>query len=213
MSAILIVDDHAVMRSGLARIIKADLSDAVIGEASDAQEAERQIEAREWDLVVLDIGLPGRSGLEVLQEAQRMQPKLPVLILTGLPDSEIAIRVFEKGAMGYLGKDCSAKVLIDAVRKLLDGGRYLTASLAEKLAANLRKHGCCNPPDSAAEIKGRMFEVLLLLGRGDTVKAIAADLGLSIKTVSTYRARVMERLELKSNADIVRYCLRRGLTE
>lgn len=213
MSSFLLVDDHTVLRSGLARLLKTSFPDAKLGEASDGDEALRLLETAAWDLLLLDIGLPGRTGLEILQEVQQRWPALPVLMLTGFTDDAVAIRVFEVGAMGYLSKECSEDDLLKAVHKLLKGGRYLTPSLAEKLAENLVKTHTPINPEKAPPLKGRMLDVLIRLGQGDTVKAIAADMQLSIKTVSTYRTRILERLRLKSNTDIVRYCLLRGLRQ
>lgn len=214
MRAFLIVDDHTILRNGLVRLLKAAFPDVMMGEAGEGNEALRLLQDQAWDVMILDIGLPGRSGLEVLQEAQRIRPELPVLILTGLADDAVAIRVFEAGAMGYLSKSCSGEDLTAAVSKLLEGGRYLTASIAEKLVANLNQQNLKNRESaSTLQLKGRMFDVMLRLGQGDTVKAIAEDMKLSIKTISTYRTRILERFHLKSNADIVRFCLMRGLTQ
>jgi len=213
MSAFLLVDDHTILRSGIARLIKASFPSATIGEASDGDAAIRLLETQAWDLLILDIGLPGRTGLEVLQDVQQRWPTLPVLVLTGLTDKAVAIRVFELGAMGYLSKNCSENDVTQAINKLLNGGRYLTSELAEKLIDTLNKHQATHSSNGAACIKGRMLDVLLRLGQGDTVKAIAADMQLSIKTISTYRTRLLERLHLKSNADIVRYCLTRDLAQ
>jgi DNA-binding NarL/FixJ family response regulator len=212
MSAVIIVDDHAILRSGLARVLKASIPGLFIGEAGDGEEALRLLETKPWDLVILDIGLPGRSGIEVLQSILKRCPALPVLVLTGLADDAVAIRVFEIGAMGYLSKGCSEDDLTTAVRKVLEGGRYLTASLAEKLVINLRRQNVDKGAVDSPEVKGRLFDVLVRLGQGDTVKAIASDMHLSVNTVSTYRRRLLDRLHLKSNADIVRYCLIRGLS-
>lgn len=213
MSAFLLVDDHAVLRSGVARMLKSSFPESVVGEAGDGDKAIKLLESQPWDVMLLDIGLPGRSGLEILQETRQRWPSLPVLVLTGLADDSVAIRVFEVGAMGYLSKDCSEADLMKAVRKLLEGGRYLTPSLAEKLVANMNKQPKETAPGEAPQLKGRLLDILIRLGQGDTVKAIAADMQLSIKTVSTYRTRILERLHLKSNTDIVRYCLIRGLTQ
>jgi two-component system, NarL family, invasion response regulator UvrY len=213
MSAFLIVDDHAILRSGLARMIKSAFPNSLVGEAQDSAEALGMVTDKTWDVLILDIGLPGRSGLDVLQDVQRIRPKLPVLVLTGLVDDAVAISVFAGGAMGYLCKDCSEADLTAALRKLLDGGRYLTESLAEKLAANLSRKPLRPDAKSEEDVTGRMLDVLMRIGNGDTVKAIASDMGLSVKTVSTYRMRLIERLHLKSNADIVRYCLLRGLSQ
>ena len=213
MNTFLIVDDHAILRSGLARMIRSAFPHSLVGEAKDSAEALGMVTDKTWDVLILDIGLPGRSGLEVLQDVQRLRPKLPVLVLTGLVDDAVAIRVFAGGAMGYLCKDCSETDLITALRKLLNGGRYLTESLAEKLAKNLSQKPLRSGAKAEEDVTGRMLEVLMRLGKGDTVKAIASDMGLSVKTVSTYRMRLLERLLLKSNADIGRYCLLRGLTQ
>lgn len=213
MNGILIVDDHEVVRRGLAWMLKNAVPAAAIGEASTAEEAARLLEKQNWSLMILDVGLPDRSGLDFLGEALRLRPALPVLVLTGLPDEEIAIRVFKAGAMGYLGKGCTEGELVDAARRLLAGGRYLTAAVAEQVAARLCQRSRKTAREPLADVSGRMFDVLLLLGRGDTVKEAASTLGLSGKTVSTYRRRLLDRLELKSSADIVRYCMRRGLTQ
>lgn len=213
MSAFLLVDDHAILRSGIARLIKASFPNATIGEAADGTAAISLLETQSWDMLLLDIGLPGRTGLEILQETQHRWPTLPVLVLTGLTDRAVAIRVFELGAMGYLSKECSENDVTQAINKLLSGGRYLTPDLAEKLIVTLNQKTTTHASEETACIKGRMLDVLLRLGQGDTVKAIASDMQLSIKTVSTYRTRLLERLHLKSNADIVRYCLTRDLTQ
>ena len=212
MRAVIIVDDHAVLRSGLARMIKASIPDLFIGEAGDGEEALRLLETRTWNMVILDIGLPGPSGLEVLPSILKRCPALPVLVLTGFADDAVAVRVFEIGGMGYLSKGCSEDDLVVAVRKVLEGGRYFPSSLAEKLIINLRTQNIHNGSGASPEIKGRLFDVLVRLGQGESVKAIASDMRLSVKTVSTYRRRILDRLHLKSNADIVRYCLMRGLS-
>lgn len=212
MNAVLIVDDHGVLRSGVARMLKASIPDLFIGEAGDGEEALRLLETRPWSMVLLDIGLPGPSGLEVLQSILKRCPALPVLVLTGFTDDAVAVRVFEIGAMGYLFKGGSENELIIAARTVLEGGRYLPASLAEKLIINLRSQNVHKGVGASPEIKGRLFDVLVRLGQGDAVKAIASDMRLSVNTVSTYRRRILDRLHLKSNADIVRYCLMRGLS-
>jgi DNA-binding NarL/FixJ family response regulator len=208
MTSILIADDHALFRRGIALILERAFDPVKIGEAGDADEAISQLKAQPWDLMLLDLGLPGRSGLEVLREVHKSHPKLPVLVLSGLPEDEFALRTLQDGAMGYLSKDCASSDLIEAVQRLLAGGRHITASVAEKLADQLVMHaGAANP---ATDLSGRLLEVVLLIGKGRTVKEIAAELQLSIKTVSTYRQRAMEHLQLHSTAELVRYCIRRG---
>ena len=214
MNRILLVDDHALVRSGLVRMLSNHFSSAVISEAANAEDAVSLLKAQVWDLLILDVGLPGRSGLEFLDDVRSIRPSLPVLLLSGLTDDVIAVRGFEKGASGYLCKDCSVEELVAAVHKLLCGGRYLSGELAEKLVANLAvASGRESPLTGHAEIRGRLFDVLLRLGHGEPVKMIAAEMGLSVKTVSTYRVRLLERLLLKSNVDIVRYCLLHGLVQ
>lgn len=215
MNRFLIVDDHALMRSAVRRLVKASFTDAVVEEAPDGDHALALIKKQPFDVVVLDIGLPGRSGLDVLRDVQDLRPDVPVLILSGMADAVAATRAFECGAKGYLCKDrCSEDNLVEALRKILDGGYYLTTSLAEIFAKNMSRQAHQRSPEGETpEIRGRMLDVLLRLGNGDTVKAIAMDMGLSIKTISTYRTRILERLRLKSNADIVRYCLLHSLTQ
>lgn len=213
MSDCLIVDDHELVRRALVQMLSLLFPNDVIGEAASAKEAVRMLEAQPWDLMILDVGLPDRNGLDVLDDVRRIQPQLPVLLLTGLPDDAIAIRGFEKGAKGYLCKDCSMEELKAAIQRLMDGGRYVPGMLAEKLAALLGDSPGIATPASPREIGGRQFDVLLRLGKGDTVKLIAADMQLSVKTVGTYRSRLLERLKLKSNTDIVRYCLVHGLVQ
>jgi DNA-binding NarL/FixJ family response regulator len=211
MNSFLVVDDHVLVLKALVRMLSASFPKAAIGEAKNAKEAVHLLGAQPWDLLIMDVGLPDRNGLDVLDDVKRLQPQLPVLLLTGLSDDAIAIRGFEKGAKGFICKDCSLDELEAAVRRLLDGGRYVPGALAETLAALLGDAREGGAPAAPREIQGRMFDVMLRLGQGDTVKAIAADMGLSVKTVGTYRTRLLEKLHLKSNVDIVRYCLIHGL--
>jgi two-component system invasion response regulator UvrY len=206
MNAFLVVDDHSLVRRAVARMLSLSFPNAVIGEAANARETVRALEAQPWDLLIMDVGLPDRNGLDVLDDVKRIQPQLPVLLLTGMTDDAIAIRGFEKGAKGFLCKDCSMDELGAAVRRLMDGGRYVPGALAEKLAAKIGAPQGSGTPAAPQEIEGRLFDVLLRLGHGDTVKAIAADMGLSVETVETYRTRLLEQLCMKSDADIVRYC-------
>ncbi len=211
MNAFLVVDDHSLVRRAVARMLSVSFPNVVIGEAANAREAVRSLEAQPWNLLIMDVGLPDRNGLDVLDDAKRIQPQLPVLLLTGMTDDAIAIRGFEKGANGFLCKDCSMDELNSAVRRLMDGGRYVPGELAAKLAAKMDSPHDSGTPASPQEINGHLFDVLLRLGQGDTVKAIAADMGLSVKTVGTYRTRLLEQLCVKSDADIVRYCRIYGL--
>lgn len=213
MNRFLVIDDHSLLRSGLVLMLKAKYPKVFIGEAGSADEALRLLETKAWTLAILDIGMLGRSGLEVLRDFRKLRPHLPVLILTGLTDDAVAIRCFEAGAMGYLSKACTETELLTAVQKVLAGGRHLTTSLAEKLVANLNSKPHIITSENRPEIRGRMFDVMLHLGKGHTIRAIAADMGLSATTVSTYRKRLLEQLQMKTTADIVRYCLTQGLTQ
>ncbi len=209
MNTFLIVDDHALMRSALSRLVKTAFPDAIVEEAPDGDYALALVKKQPWDLIILDIGLPGRSGLDVLRDVIHLRHLTAVLILSGMPDVAVATRAFECGARGYLCKDCcSEDNLVEAVSKILSGGYYLTPAHAETFAKNLcQRNSKREQSDKRLELRGRILDVLLRMGNGDTVKAIAIDMGLSIKTISTYRMRILERLQLKSNADIVRYCL------
>lgn len=207
---ILIVDDHPIVRQG----IKQTLADAAeigeIGEAATPQEALDLVCRREWDAVILDIGLPGRGGLEVLKDIKREVPRLPVLILSMHAEDQYAVRAVRDGAAGYLTKEAAPEKLVDAIRKVASGGRYISPELAERLATELTV-------DAArplhASLSDREFDVLRLIGSGQTVGDIADRLSLSVKTVSTYRARILEKMCLKNNAELMQYVLTNHLVD
>jgi DNA-binding NarL/FixJ family response regulator len=213
MSQVLIVDDHALFRRGVALILGHALPTLVLGEAGDAAEALLKLEQGRWDLLILDVELPGLSGMEVLRDVRIRRPSLPVLMLTGYQENDFGLQALQDGAKGYLNKDCAACELVDAVSKLLAGGRYITPTLADKLAASFSTRPAQPPLHSKPDLAGRILEVVLSLARGRTVKEIAADLNLSVKTVSTYRKRALVQLRLNSTADLVRHCLRHGLVK
>jgi DNA-binding NarL/FixJ family response regulator len=210
MTRVLIADDHPIVRQGLREILTARLGSVAVSEASDAGEAINSLMREDWDLVLLDINLPGRSGLEVLEEAKRLRPKTPVLVLTSYPEEQFAIRSFKLGASGYLTKQSAPDELITAVQRILAGGKYVTASLAERLAANLGA-GSDQAPHEA--LSNRELQVLRLVALGKSMKAIAGELALSEKTVATYRTRISEKTGLKTNVEIARYALKQGLVE
>ncbi len=207
----LIVDDHVVVRSGLRQMLAEEFSDATFGEAGTAAEALERVFNEKWDLALLDITLPGRSGLDVLGELRSASPGLPVIILSMHPEAEFAVRALKAGAVGYLTKQSAAEELIDAVKKALDGGRYITASLAEKLAENLAAGSAGDLPHTT--LSNREFQTFRLLAGGKGVKDIAGELSLSAKTVSTYRTRVLDKLGLKTTVDLARYALQHHLIE
>ena len=210
MIRIVIADDHAVVRRGLKEIL-ADESDMEIGaEASTAHELLDLVRKHPWDAVVLDISLPGRSGLEVLAELKQEQPTLPVLVHTMHPEDQFAVRALRAGAAGYLTKDSAPTELVKALRKIVAGGKYVSASLAEKLAASMDVKAVEVPHQILSD---REFEVFRLIASGTTVSEIAEQLSLSVKTVSTYRGRILEKMKMKNNADLMRYALQHKVVE
>ena len=210
MRRILIADDHAILRRGLKEILVRELADVVCGEAGDAQQVVAQIQKHDWDLVMLDITMPGRSGLDVLKDIKAMHSKLPVLVLSMHPEDQYAKRVLRAGASGYMNKKSAPEELINAIRKLLAGGQYVSAALAEKLALDL-KHG---GGQCAHEIlSSREFEVLRMIASGKTATQIAEDLHLSVNTVSTHRARILAKMHMTTTAELMRYALSNHLVD
>jgi DNA-binding NarL/FixJ family response regulator len=204
----LIVDDHAILRAGLKRILEDEFGDAVVGEAGHADEAARELAAGAWDVVVLDISLPGRSGLDLLPDIRRDHPATRVIVLSSFGDAQFAVRSLREGAGAFLTKERAARELIDAIRTVVAGRRFVSAELAEQLAALVAG----NRPQSPHEtLSSREFEVLRLIACAKSVSEIGAQLGLSVKTVSTYRARVLEKMGLSSNAELMQYAIRHGL--
>ena len=210
MIRVLIADDHAILRSGLKEILTRELPGVICGEAENARDVIDQVERESWDLVLLDVTMPGPSGIEVLRDLQRLQPKLPVLVLSMHPENQYGRRVLKAGAAGYMNKDVAADELIKAIRKVLSGGRYVSATLAERLAIELRD-ASGRPPHEL--LSDREFEVLRLIAAGKTVSEIAETLHLSVTTVSTYRSRILEKMELSTTAELMHYGLRNRLVD
>jgi two-component system, NarL family, invasion response regulator UvrY len=210
MIRVLIADDHEILRHGLRDILLCRLGAVTVAEAKDAGEAIEFLIREPWDLLLLDINMPGRSGLEVLEEARRLRPRTPVLMLTSYPEEQFAMRAFRLGAAGYINKQDASDQLIAAVHRVLAGGRYVSASLAERLASNLDETQNMRPHEILSH---RELQVLQLVALGRTMKEIADQLALSEKTVATYRTRISEKTGLKSNVEIARYALKEGLVE
>jgi two-component system invasion response regulator UvrY len=208
MIRILIVDDHVVVRDGVKKIFDEKPDEAVFGEASTVQEALTLVRERNWDVVLLDISLGQRSGLEVLQEVKQLRPKLPVLILSMHAEEQYARRAFKAGAAGYITKDSSRTELVTALNKVLAGGRYVSSTLAEKLVFDMARHPD-GPPHEV--LSTREFEVLCLLASGKTVGEVATLLSLSDRTISTYRARILEKMDMKTNAELTHYAIKNSL--
>ncbi len=210
MLKILIVDDHAIVRQGLIQILLKEYPSAQIEEAGDAESAiQKTLESADFDIVISDLTMPGRSGLELLHHIKQHYPKIPVLILSIQPEELYAIRALKAGASGYLSKDTATKELIEAVQKALLGRRYISAAIAEKIASELDK----NPEDRQPHelLSDREFEVFKLLALGQTISDISAQFAISISTVSTYRARVLLKMGLKSNVELTKYALSNNL--
>lgn len=207
---ILLVDDHAVVRRGLRQILEEEFETATFGEAQNAAEAFELVSKQKWDVVVLDMTLPGRSGLEVLKEVKKLSPKLPVLVLSIHPEEQYAIRVLRAGAAGYMTKESAPDELIEAIKKVLTGGKYISSSLAEKLAFDLEAD---TGKPSHESLSDREFEVMVMIASGKTVSEVAEKLSLSVKTISTYRARILEKMQMRNNAQLMQYAMAKGLVE
>lgn len=207
---VLVVDDHEVVRRGLRLVLSEGLPGAELGEAGSADQALATLAFEPWDLLLLDINIPGRSGLDVLEEVRRRWPRLPVLVVSAYPEEEFAVRCLRLGASGYVTKSSASDELLAAVRKVLAGGRYVTASLAERLAAVIGGDVRHQPHEA---LSTRELQVVRLVATGHTLREIAAELRLSEKTVGTYRARIAEKLGLSSNVELTRYALQHKLVE
>jgi two-component system invasion response regulator UvrY len=206
----LIADDHAVVRQGLKQILGDTPEMLVAGEATNGQEVLDKVRAEPWDVVVLDISMPDRSGLDVLKQLRSERPKLPVLVLSMHSEDQYAVRVLKAGASGYLTKDSAPDELVKAIRKVVSGGRYVSSFLAEKLAFEIGTDSSRLPHETLSD---REFQVLRLIAAGKSVTEIAAELYLSVKTVSTYRARMLEKMNLGTTAELIHYALQNHLID
>lgn len=205
---ILIADDHPIVRAGFKQVLSETTDMVVADEAGNGQEVLNFIKKKEYDVILLDISMPGKSGLEILKELKADHPKLPVLILSIYPEEQYAVRALRAGASGYLTKASAPHELISAIRKLSGGGRYISASLAEKLA-NYLDIDLTKPPHET--LSDREYQVMLLIASGRTVSEIAEELHLSVKTISTYRAHILEKMKMKNNAEITLYAVQNSL--
>lgn len=207
---ILIVDDHSIIRQGLRQLLAEEFTNATFGEANNGNEALDQIWKQPWDVVLLDITMPGKGGLDVLKQLVSAHPNMAVLVLSMHPEDQYAVRVLKTGAAGYITKNTASEEVVGAVKKVLAGGRYVSSSLAENLAASL------NAPLETPRheiLSDREYQVLRLIAMGKSVKEIGFELSLSVKTISTYRTRIMEKMQLKTNADIIRYAVHQRLVD
>ncbi|CAN5371724.1 response regulator transcription factor [soil metagenome] len=210
MIKILVVDDHAVVRAGVQHFISQVPDMEIAGEAATAEEAIRLIRSGEWDIVLLDIAMPDKSGVEVLKQIKRIKPELPVLILSMHPESRYAVQILRSGASGYVQKEALASELVNAIKTILRGHKYISPAVAELLTMDpdLDQNKPLHETLSARE-----YEIFYKLSQGEGVTKIADELCLSVKTVSTYRARVLEKMKMQSNADIIYYAIKQNLID
>ena len=207
---VLIADDHPIVRGGVKELLVRHLEGAVCGEAENAQQVLTEVQRHPWEVLILDVTMPGRSGLDILSDLKLVQPKLPILVLSAHPEDQYAKRVLKAGARGYLKKESAPEELIQAVRKLLAGSRYVSQTLAEQLARDL--HESTDRPVHET-LSAREFEILVMIGSGETVSQIAEELHLSATTVSTYRARLLEKMNMASTVELIRYTFRNHLVD
>ena len=211
MTRILLVDDHAILRQGIKQILTEGFAGAAFGDADSAALALSLLHHERWDVLILDINLPGRNGFEVLTVARRAYPALPVLVLSSTPEDQLGLRALRAGAAGYLNKQAAPERLLEAVRQVLAGERYVSRELAQRLAAEMAR------PDAARArhelLSTRELQVARLSAQGRSVKQIAEELSLSAKTISTFRSRVFEKLQLHNDAELALYAREHGLLE
>lgn len=210
MANVLIADDHAILRNGLKQLLGGERSVREIGEAGSGREVLEQLQRHQWDLLVLDINMPDRSGIDILRQVRTTHPSTRVLVLSGFPEKQYAVNVLRAGASGYLNKEMAPEELLVAVRSVLQGRRYVSAALAELLVTELDAD-----PDKPlhTQLSEREFQIFCKLAAGRSVSEIAAELCLSVKTISTYRSRVLEKMSFTTNADITAYALRNSLIQ
>lgn len=207
---ILIADDHAVVREGLKQILTDTPGMNIAGEAANAQEVLKKVRSGDWDVLILDLSMPGSSGLDTLKEVKRERPKLPVLVLSIHSEDQYAERVLRAGGSGYMTKDCAVDELISAIRKVYNGGKYVSSQLAEKLAFELEND---SERPLHETLSDREYHVMRRIASGKTVKEIADELSLSVKTISTYRVRVLRKMKLKNNAEVIHYTIQNALVD
>ncbi|CAG0947377.1 Response regulator UvrY [Anaerolineae bacterium] len=210
MINILIADDHVLVREGLKKIIKSESDMTICGEASNASEVFERVSDAGTDIVLLDISMPGSTGLEVLERLKRDHPKLPILILSMHPEDSFAVRAFKAGAAGYITKGSAVEELVQAIRKIVGGGKYVTPTLAEKLASELETDHTRLPHEM---LSNREFQIMRLIAAGKKISAIAEELALAPSTVNTYRVRILEKMNMRSNAELTRYAVENELIE
>lgn len=210
MIKVIIADDHPIVREGLKKILGKTPDLVIVDDVGSGEELLIKVSANEYDVVLLDLSLPGRGGLEILEQLRKEKPKLPVLVLSIHPEKLYAVRVLKAGASGYLNKDEAPAELLKAIRKVFSGGKYVSTAVAEILAADLEAGHETAPHEL---LSNREYQVMRLIASGKTVKAVAAELSLSSRTVSTYRSRVLQKMKLNNNAELTYYAIKNGLVD
>lgn len=208
MLKILIADDHAIVRRGLKQILLEEYPSAQVGEVADAESLVTEVVTNEWDIIICDMNMPGRSGLDALSQIKQIAPQIPVLIMSMYPEDQYALRVLKAGASGYLGKETIHEHIIKAIQTVQLGKKFITPAVAEKLADAVREDSAKEPHELLSD---REFDVFKLLAAGSSVSEIAHQLSLSTTTVSTYRTRILSKMNIRSNAELTRYALERKL--
>ena len=209
MISLLIVDDHPIVRRGLKEVLRPETDISVL-EASNAREAFNQLKATEFDLVVLDLDMPGMNGIDLLNEIKRRKKNVSVLVLSVYPEEQVAVRVLKAGASGFVSKEAASEQLVKAIRRILRGGKHISERVADLLLTHLKNS---NDGPVHEKLSDREFQILCLFGEGKTIKEIAATLCLSSPTVSTYRARILSKMEMKTTAELVRYAIQHDLSK
>ncbi len=210
MIKILIADDHPIVRQGLKQILSEEPDVAMVGEAQNSQEVLELVRKQDWDIVILDIKMPGRGGLDVLKELKHERPKLPVLILSVYPEDQYAVRALKAHASGYMTKESAPEELVKAIRKIIQGGKYIGPTLAEKLAFDLETE---TEKPLYETLSDRESQVMCMIASGKTISQIAEELSLSVKTIGTYRTRILEKMKMKTNAELTHYAIKNGLVD
>lgn len=207
---VLIIDDHAIVRRGMISLLREHFPDLEIGEADEARAGAAAAAEQAWDLALVDISMPGRNGLELIQDLKREHPAMPVLVISSHPEKDYALRALKLGAAGYISKQSATDVLVTAVKRVLSGRRYISPALAEQLAGAVAGE---SPGTSHETLSNRELLVLRLIASGKSIKEIGAELALSVKTVATYRSRIAEKMGLSTNVELTRYAMQHGLVE